>query len=122
MIEYIITLTAATVGILTTVVGIFIRTERRFGRLEGRMASIESKFEPFWNLIRTNLGNLLTTNPNEEIIEQIQHIESLPLSDVKHIKAQLLDEMETIPVPNRTNIILVLWYVETVEHDKEAQE
>jgi len=109
-------LIATAIGVTVTLVGIVIRVERRFGNMERRLFTLETKIEPFWDIVKSNLPKLFSSNPNRELLKKLQ-AGKLTHKEAHKLKCELEEEMEKKPRSQRANYLLALWLLEgSVEH------
>ncbi len=105
------------IGILSTVIGSTVAIMRKFNKLETRVASLESKIEPFWNLVKQNLGKLLTTNPSGRVLNILEKGDKITIEEITFAKKHIKKQFENGPESKRTNLIFVLWYLEFMEKE-----
>jgi len=124
---------ATIIGIISTIVGLIcvaIKVERRlgkmesyaeirFGNVESRIQTLESKIEPFWGLIKNNLPRLLSQNPNKQILTKLKRTETLSITELVDVEEKLQREMEIAPLNRRANFLLVISYLQSIRKGRE---
>jgi len=100
---YEIELFSAVFAIAVSLVGYAIRNEHR-------LTEIETKIAPFWELLRTNLPNMLKVMSNPTPLPEPSP-EKMTVEQLKDLRGRLKEQLNNSPL--RTDVLLALYGIDT---------
>lgn len=103
------------VSVITTLV---MRFEARFNKLSLKIASLEQKIEPFWEIVKSNVSKLFTENPSAELLAILDRADTLTKEEILQAKLEFEKEMLEADPSKRFNYLLAIWRLDTASNEK----
>lgn len=119
MIEY-IKFASLLLVFISVIVGLVIRFEMRFNSLSVKLAALEQKIEPFWEIVKSNVSKLFTENPSKVLLEKLDRADSLTKKELDKAKLEFEKEMNAVEPSKRFNYLLAIWRLDIASNGKES--
>lgn len=105
---------------VSVIIGLVIRFEMRFNKISIKLATLEQKIEPFWEIVKSNVSKLFTENPSKLLLEKLDRADSLTKKEIDQAKLEFKEEMDSVEPSKRFNYLLALWRLDIARNGKES--